>query len=651
MQTPPASLRELVDRYLDTRLSRRGFLRGLSRWGFSVAAAASVLDSLAPLAHAARAEAAALGDAPRATRLAEGTGGELLVEQLRAAGVRFVFNCNSSGTYPIFDALLDRSDMQVIQAVQEGQMVSIAEGYALGSGTVAFTLNGSVGFPNTLNNMYNAWKDRTPLVIASQREPTGLQGGRDAFEEWDDYLGAAASFTRWRWSVDQARRVPEITRRAFTIAATAPAGPVALAFPRDVLAARGVRAAIVDRERFLLRPKLAPAPRAVEAAAEALVEARSPLLVVGPEVTRSRAQHAVARLAERLSLPVAEGEMLFADFPTDHPLFVGDYRWGMAYPEKVDLIVNLGAKMPSEDGAVPGGARVVHVSTDPEEIGRVVPTDIGIVGDAKETARDLLQAVQSVAVRARLDAIRDARRVPTKAYTDKVRARREEAARARWDARPLSWERVAGELDRMLESDAIIVPELGQISWLGFPENSALVQFSFAPGKKARIGRTTGSALGWGVGAALGVKLAQPDRQVVALQGDGGFLFAQAESLWTMARYEVPVLVVIFNNRSYNGPRNKILREKGRQAETGRDMICYLGDPDVDFAKVAAGFGVKGETVQAAEEVRPALERAIACTREGRPYLIDAVVGRTGLGADSTWYPRYSVAAARTRPV
>ena len=103
-------------------------------------------------------------------------------------------------------------------------------------------------------------------------------------------------------------------------------------------------------------------------------------------------------------------------------------------------------------------------------------------------------------------------------------------------------------------------------------------------------------------------------------------MFAQAESLWTMARYEVPVIVVIFNNRSYNGPRNKILKAGERRAQVGKDMICYLGDPDVDFAKMAAGFGVKGEVIVAPEQVGPAIRRAIESTREGKPYLIDAVV-------------------------
>jgi thiamine pyrophosphate-dependent acetolactate synthase large subunit-like protein len=291
------------------------------------------------------------------------------------------------------------------------------------------------------------------------------------------------------------------------------------------------------------------------------------------------------------------------------------------------------------------------VSIDPDMIGRVVPTDLGIVADVKEAAADLHAAIADQATKARLESLRDARLAAIKRHTDKLRVGRVRGARARWNNHPLSWERVGGELNQLLEKDAIIVPELAQNSWLGSGENTGMDQLDFGPGAKSRIGRTTGSALGWGVGAALGVKLAQPDRQVVALQGDGGFMFAQAETLWTMARYEVPVIIVIFNNRSYNGPRNKIMLAGGRQAEAARDMTCYLGDPDVDFAKVAAGFGVTGEMVDAPDQIRPAIERALKSTRDGKPYLIDAVVGRTGVAAGSTWYPKYSVASLRRRRV
>lgn len=641
-------MREFVHRYLTRDLSRRGFVRGMTRWGLSLAATRAILDSLEPLV---RAEDASPRRGSPSDPLVAGTGASLLVAQLRAAGVSYVFNCNSSGTSAIFDALVDRADIGVIQCLHEGQMISVAQGYALASGETAFTLNGSVGLPNTLSNLYNAWKDRSPLVAASQREASDGHGGLDAFEEWDDYLAPSASFTRWRWSVAQAERIPEFTRRAFKIAATPPRGPVTLAFPTDVLEAKEVRAAIVARERFLIEPELRASSGLVQETAKLLVEARHPLLLVGPEVTRAGASLEVVALAESLALPVAQGERLFDDFPTDHPLFLDrHYRTRMAR-RQLDLVLCLGSKMPTEFRALPARAKVVHVSLDPDLIGRVIPTDVGIVAGVREVAVDLLAATRDIAGGTRFDAARSARFAELRGFSSAGQADRAARARARWNDRPLSWSRVGAELERLLDEDAIVVPELAGTTWTGRNENDALAQLTFGPGRKSKIGRSTGSALGWGVGAALGVKLGQPNRQVVALQGDGGFLFSQAESLWTMARHEIPVIVVVFNNRSYNGPRNKILAQGGKQAATGREMTCYLGDPDVDFARIAAGFGVRGEMVSDPGEIAPALRRAIAATREGRPYLIDAIVARTGAGADSTWYPKLSVAAARSREV
>ena len=631
-------MKELIDGYLNKRLSRRGFVRSMANWGFSVAAATSILESLGPLA---RAESADPSSAP----LVEGTGGELLIEQLRAAGVRFIFNCTTSTTYALFDALVDRPAMQVIQAPQVSQMISMAEGYALGSGTIAVAVTGSVGFPGTLGNMFNAWKDRAPMVIISQRESAGLRRGHE-FAEWDGYLDSSASFTRWRWSVADAEQVPETARRALRMASTPPAGPVALAFSDTALSPTRAKAAVVDHDQFMVTPPIKPAPRLVEAAAQLLAGAQSPLIIVGPEVTRSGGHQEVIKLAERLAIPVAQGERLFDDFPTRHPLFLGDYIFPLRYPRGLDLVLRLGSGMPT-----PRGVTVVQVGIDAEVAGKLAPTDVGIVADVKETAADLLVAVEAVATAARLDEIRRGRWAAVEAYTAALRAWRAKGVQAAWNDRPSSWERVGAELSRLLDKDAIIVPEVANDNGRGFPENTALTQFAFGPGEKRKIGLTTGTALGWGVGAAIGVKLAQPDRQVVALQGDGGFMFGQAESLWTMARYDIPIITVIFNNRSYNGPRNSILRRGGRQTQTGKDMTCYLGHPDVDFSKVAAGFGVNGEVVGAPDEIGPAVRRAIAATRDGKPYLIDAIIGRTGVAAASTWFPGYSVAAVRGRKV
>jgi len=215
----------------------------------------------------------------------------------------------------------------------------------------------------------------------------------------------------------------------------------------------------------------------------------------------------------------------------------------------------------------------------------------------------------------------------------------------------MSWERVSAELDAALEEDAIIVPELDYrtpFEWLDLDQ-----------GKKRLIGQTTGFALGWGIGAAIGVKVARPDQQVVCMVGDGALLFGQVEALWTAARYEVPVLIVVMNNRSYDNERNRIqnnspLLSNKDTRDLWKDVTCWLGDPLVDFAGLARSFGIAGQRASTPAEFRKALRRGTAALRDGRPYLIDAMImqlDRRGAPTEQTWYPKLSIAAQRTRRV
>jgi thiamine pyrophosphate-dependent acetolactate synthase large subunit-like protein len=152
--------------------------------------------------------------------------------------------------------------------------------------------------------------------------------------------------------------------------------------------------------------------------------------------------------------------------------------------------------------------------------------------------------------------------------------------------------------------------------------------------------------------AATGAKLARPDSPVVAVLGDGAFLFGGPQPLWSQARYNVPVTNIVLNNHSYNNERNRIWTFiSGQQFKAGLDMTCYNGSPDVDFAKASQAFGVEAETVKEPSQIKAALARAKRANVEGRPYLLDVHIQRDGVGAGSTWYPPYSVAALRTRKV
>jgi len=160
----------------------------------------------------------------------------------------------------------------------------------------------------------------------------------------------------------------------------------------------------------------------------------------------------------------------------------------------------------------------------------------------------------------------------------------------------------------------------------------------------------TGNGLGWGIGAAAGAKLAEPDRQVICSIGDGSVMYSAA-GFWTQARYEIPVLTVVSNNRNYQTVRRAYHRYGGKMAESDQYTGMYLGDPDISFAELARSQGVAGEKVNESSELRPALERGVEAVREGRPYVVDVETARYGGGAVSEWHQEFSLAERRTKRV
>src|SRR5262249_39469318 len=152
-------------------------------------------------------------------------------------------------------------------------------------------------------------------------------------------------------------------------------------------------------------------------------------------------------------------------------------------------------------------------------------------------------------------------------------------------------------------------------------------------GSDKRYFSTTPNILGWGMAAAFGVKLARPDQPVVSVVGDGSFCFSGPQPLWSQARYQAPVMNIVLNNKSYNNERNRIWQFGGRQFKSGRDMTCYNGNPDVDFAKAAGAFGVEGEVVKEPGEVRPAILRAQRVIPDGQPYLLPLPTHPTSIPA------------------
>jgi len=625
-------MKALTKKFLDHELTRREFAMGITALGFSGAAVESVVAAV---------------ETPEGGYIKSGvpfsgTGGAALAECLLAAGAEYVFDTNSTGQTSFYDALMSRPELKLIVALQEGQAVSMAHGYELASGRPGFLMLPSIGMPNSMSNMYNAWKDRSSLVVFSDGSDTQL-AGRDGFQQVDDWLTMTAPFTKWQWAVNHPERIPEMVRRGIKLASTPSGGPVYVRMPKNVLGAADIEATIYPQSAFALGAQMDPKPELIERTAQYLIDAQHPMINVGAEITRAGAVEAVVELAELLSISVTQGYSVYGDFPYRHPLFAGFYSMG--FPRGLrdtDVFLNLGSPMPDPTlvtGPPPKNATLINAQVEYDRIANVYPTEIAIAAGVGETTNALIDAVRGMTTKSKRKKLGAERLKAAEKGAASAAERRKRRASRGWDAAPMYAERLCYELDQWLDPDAAVVVETG--------DRSPQAWIDFGPGSRTLIGPTTGFALGWGVGASLGVRIAKPETQVVALVGDGAMLFGQLESLWTASRYDIPVVVIIFNNRSYDSERGRIhfgSRVARADRNAWKDMSCYLGDPDINFVSIAKGFDIDGAVATNPEELRAALTRARNVNREGRPFVIDAAIARRGPGAESTWHPGVSIA-------
>src|SRR5215469_4881282 len=402
-------MRELLKRYLDRGVSRRTLMKNLTAVGLSTVAAKTVAQSLAPVS-AKAAEAA-----PGATREVKGNGGQLYLQQLKAAGVEYYFFNPSTGDAPIYDAFVDEPGLQLIKGIQEGVVVGMADGYARLSGKVGCCSIANVGLPNGMTQLVNTYKDRIPLLLTVAAFGTE-QAGRDGPQDYEHQELMMQPLTKWYWLAQSAATIPEATRRAMKFAMTPPGGPVFLEIPDDLLR-QPATATIMDQSLFNVAMKIRPDKQDVETVARMLIEAKNPLLSVGDEITMCGGEKEVVELAELLGLPVAGGGefgVWSKPFPTNNPLYLGPVLRNMRFPGQVDLRLNIGNQY--GEARTPG-ATLVSVRRDPTSLARVSPVDMALVADAKLAAADLVAAVKSLATKDRLKQIADERAGRVKDYT------------------------------------------------------------------------------------------------------------------------------------------------------------------------------------------------------------------------------------------
>lgn len=641
-------MQDLVKRYLDRGLSRRGFVSAMSALGFTAAAAEAVLEPLEA------SESAADDDGPTAPTNITGTGGDLAIAQAKAAGAEYLFTNPGSFETGFFDAFTDTPGMQLIMGLHEGIVVSMADGYHRVSRKPAFVNVHAVGGTAQMGGqLYNASRDGSALVITA-----GMSDNQNFSDETVlaarpgfDQKQIPQQFTKISWEARKPETIPVMMRRAFKVASTEPGGPVYLAMADYALEAKNASAQILPADRFLIRARVRPEAAAVEKAAKWLTQAKRPVVIVGDEVTKSGAQGHLLALSERLGLPVASSDAFpnnhfesFCNFPLQHPHYIGAYSPASEYIRKTpDLIVFIGARDVGGEAiprtpAVANEARVIRIGLDTNSMSRNYATDLALVGDVREALTDLAAALDSKKTY-------EERTAEVQAFSNARRNRLAAAVKANFGKPVIHADELNHAMAQHLDPNSIIVSEnlTGKCDSfkLGYRDDEMMWVSN------------TGHSLGWGLGASIGAAIAaaeakQQKRPVVCSIGDGSVMYSSS-AFWTMARYSVPVLTVVWNNRNYQTVRHAYSRYRGKMEQTGHYAGMHLGNPDIDFVKLAQSQGVEGERVTRGADLEAALKRGTRAARDGKPYLVDVVISCYGGGAESTWYEKFSVADRRSQ--
>jgi len=544
------------------------------------------------------------------------------LEVAAAHGVDYVFGLPGTSGQEFIGTIADQEKIRFVLAMHETCVVSMADGHARVTGRPQLaqvsTLPGSA---NAVGALYDAYRDRSPVIVTSTNVDTRIVG-RDSHTEGKDLVEMTKQFTKWSAEVHRADRIPEYLNRAFKVASTPPTGPVYLALPSNLLG-ETISIANPQADRSRIVPRIAGDPEALAEAAKLLAQAKRPVIVAGSGVAKSGATEELIKFAEMVGAPVVmEPRYSFLAFPTTHPqsFQIAERQPSFDLPVwgEPDLIFAVGCRLIREyrylpEPVIKPETRCIHIEEDPWEIGKVFPVDVGIIADAKSALRSLVEiypkfAAPSDGKAERLECIRNAK--------EQVNAELENRVKQGWDSTPINAARLARIMDRLIEKDALIVNESPT------SKDILMANFQFSPGR-SYFSNSSGGFLGWGLGAAIGAKLASPKRRVVACLGDGSCMFG-IQGLWTLAKYRVPLVVIVFNNRAYMAVKNQF-RGSEERIRIAAEMGAEITGPDINFARLADTFGIFGQRVEQPDAIEPALKRAL---EQNGPALVDVVISQ-----------------------
>jgi acetolactate synthase I/II/III large subunit len=561
----------------------------------------------------------------------ETSAAEVLLRALRAHGIDFFFANPGTDFAPVVEAFA-RSKKQGVDVPRpmviphENAAVAMAHGVYMVSGQPqAVMVHTTVGTGNTLNTLINASRDHVPMLLLAGRTPItegDAHGGRNRHIHWAqemfDQAGLVREVVKWDYELRTPDQTADVVARAMEIMMASPRGPAYLMLPREVVGG-AVRLSNAPPVLRAVPATPYPDPAAVEALARMILQAERPVIVTANSGRTADGVAALAKLAERFALPVISYNQRFLCLPWSHPMSQG-FRPGPLVKD-ADLAIVIDCDVPwinQLDAPPSADCRVAHLGEDPSFARypmRSYRSDIAIAGNTEVTLTALDAALgRLVAADDRGLSRRRARLTARAAEIRKVWAQTSEAAGKAETIKPEWLSRCLGEA---LPKDAIVVNE--------YP-----LQPEHCPRELPRtyFGLSPAGGLGWGFGAALGAKLAAPDRLVVATLGDGAYVFANPTAChWVAAKHELPILIVVFNNQLYGAVRRATLSmyETGVAAEDDARLLADLS-PSPAFEKLVEASGGYGECVTKPSDLPAAIQRALrVVTVEKRQALLNVM--------------------------
>jgi acetolactate synthase-1/2/3 large subunit len=529
------------------------------------------------------------------------SGAKAVVESLERQNVKEIFGIIGGTIMPVYDALYDSTKIRHILCRHEQCAAHAADGYARASGKAGVCMATSgPGATNLVTGIANAYMDSSPVVAITGQVPadgpnTSYMIGRDAFQE-ADIIGITTPITKYNYQVREPAEIPIAVKTAFYIATTGRPGPVLIDLPKDV---QNAVAEIDFSDKIEIRgykPPSDPHPLQIKKAAELLVKAEKPLILAGGGVITANASPELLQIAELLMAPVATTFMGKGAFPEIHPLSLGNIGMhGNPVANKLlletDVLLAVGTRFSDRSTARLDSfcpvAKKIHIDIDAAEIGKNISVDVPIVGDAKVSLKALYDSL-----------IKQLKKKESSAWIKRVKEAKEQIKLvANGGTKDLKPQTLLPELRKLLPENAIVTTEVGQ--------NQMWAALYFKVLKPRTFISSGGlGTMGFGFPAALGAKVACPDRPVVDIAGDGSFIMTEQE-LATSVMEDIPVTVIVLNNSVLG-----MVAQWQRMFCNRRYIAVNLGKVP-DFVKLAEAYGAQGFHVGSIGEFSKAVKEGL----------------------------------------